>query len=139
MKPKKQSLTLCCAFPLTLLTAKYIQLDLFPDSKLILEFAHFLKPTVEVTNKVSPHLILLDFLQGVKNVELYLHVFSGNLVEALSQLSHQILISTHQQAANLFGDPSIVEETLCSGGRERRRQGQLVQYYRDDGKRGQLG
>lgn len=125
MKPKKQSLTLRCAFPLT----KYIQLDLFPDSKLILEFAHFLKPTVEVTNKISPHLILLDFLQGVKNVELYLHVFSGNLVEALSQLSHQILISTHQQTANLFGDPSIVEETLRSGGRERRRQGQLVQYY----------
>lgn len=60
--------------------------------------------------------------------ELYLHVFSGNLVEALCQLSHQILVSTHQQAANLFRDPSIVEQTLSSGGRERRRQGQLVQH-----------
>lgn len=57
-----------------------------------------------------------------------LHVFGGHLVEALCQLSHQILISTHQQAANLFRDPSIVEKTLCSGGRERRRQGQLVQH-----------
>lgn len=57
-----------------------------------------------------------------------LHVLGGDLVEALGQLSHQILISTHQQAANLFRDPSIVEETLGSGGRQRRRQGQLVQH-----------
>lgn len=55
-------------------------------------------------------------------------MLGGDLVEALSQLSHQILISTHQQVANLFGDPSIVEETLGSGGRQRRRQGQLVQH-----------
>lgn len=60
--------------------------------------------------------------------EWYLHVFSGDLVKALCQLSHQILVLTHQQAADLFGDPSIVEQTLSSGGWERRRQGQLVQH-----------
>lgn len=53
--------------------------------------------------------------------EWYLHVFSGDLVKALCQLSHQILIPTPQQAADLFGDPSIVEQTLSGGGRERRR------------------
>lgn len=55
-------------------------------------------------------------------------MFSGDLVKAMYQLSHQILIPTHQQAANLFGDPSIVEQTLSSSGRQRRRQGQLVQH-----------
>lgn len=59
-------------------------------------------------------------------------MFSGDLVKAMYQLSHQILIPTHQHTANLFGDPSIVEQTLSSSGRERRRQGQLVQHYKDD-------
>lgn len=55
-------------------------------------------------------------------------MFGGDLVKAMCQLSHQILVSTHQQAADLFGDPSIVEKTLSSGSRERRRQRQLVQH-----------
>lgn len=60
--------------------------------------------------------------------EWYLHVFSGDLVKAMCQLSHQIFVPTHQQAADLFRDPSIVEQALSGGGRERRRQGQLVQH-----------
>lgn len=48
--------------------------------------------------------------------ESYLHVFSGDLVKAVGQLIHQILVPTHQQAADLFGDPSIVEQTLSGGG-----------------------
>lgn len=57
-----------------------------------------------------------------------LHVFRGDLVEALCQLSHQGLISAHQQGADLFRDPSIVEQALSGGGGERRRQRQLVQH-----------
>lgn len=68
----------------------------------------------------------------------HLHVFSGDLVEALRQLSHQRLVSTHQQAPDLLRDPSIVEQTLSSGGRERRRQWQLVQHYNDNGKTNQI-
>lgn len=57
-------------------------------------------------------------------------MFCGDLVKAMGQLSHQILVSTHQQAADLVGDPSIVEQALSSGGRKRGRQRQLVQYCR---------
>lgn len=63
-----------------------------------------------------------------------LHVFRGDLVEALRQLSHQSLIPAHQQGADLLGDPSIVEQTLSGGGRERGRQRQLVQHYHDNEK-----
>lgn len=56
----------------------------------------------------------------------YLHVFCGDLVKALCQLRDQILVLTDQEAADLFGDPSIVEQALSGGGRERRGQRQLV-------------
>lgn len=37
-----------------------------------------------------------------KTCEWYLHVFSGHLVKAVCQLSHQILIPTNQQSADLL-------------------------------------
>lgn len=68
----------------------------------------------------------------LKTGEKHLHVFCGHLVKAMSQPSHKIFISTQQQAADLFRDPSIVEQALCGGGRERRGQGQLVQHCMND-------
>lgn len=61
-------------------------------------------------------------------------MFGGDLVEALRQLSYQTLIPAHQQAADLFRDPSIVEQTLSGSGRERRWQRELVQHWDDHGK-----
>lgn len=57
-------------------------------------------------------------------------MFSGDLVKAMRQLIHQVLVPTHEQAADLFSDPSIVEQALSSSGRQRRRQGKLVQHYK---------
>lgn len=74
------------------------------------------------------HSGVLNAQRGVIMGAWRLHVFRGDLVEALGQLSHQSLISAHQQGADLFGDPPIVEQTLSGGGGERRRQRQLVQH-----------
>lgn len=47
----------------------------------------------------------------------------GYLVEAVSQLGHQVLIPAGQQTVDLLRDPPIVQQTLSGGGRERGWQG----------------
>lgn len=60
-------------------------------------------------------------------VILQLYVVRGDLVEAVRELGHQVLIPTGQETVDLFCNPPIVQQALGGGGRQRRRERELVQ------------
>lgn len=55
-------------------------------------------------------------------------MFGGHLIEAVSQLRHESVVTVGQQTVDLLCDPPIIQQALSGGGRERRREGQLIQH-----------